>query len=115
MHSIEKIGEGTVNITLTRGDSLFLQIDLVKNDEPYIPGPEASLRFAMKQRYKDPDEEVVLVKSIPISTMILEIAPEDTKTLVMGKTYVYDIELTDEQGHVDTFVKGTFTIGEEVI
>ena len=69
----------------------------------------------MKAKYKDPDDAVVLVKNIPVDTLILEIEPEDTKPLTMKKTYVYDIQLTDENGFVDTFIQGTFKIGEEVI
>ena len=115
MHSIEKINDVKYDITLTRGDSLFLQLELVKNEHPYTPDPEATVRFAMKYKYKDPDEDAVIVKPIPVDTLLLEIDPEDTKGLMMGKTYVYDIEITDEAGFVDTFIKGNFTIGEEVI
>ena len=102
------------DITLTRGDSLFLQISLKKNGEPYTPAEGSRIRFAMKQSYKDPDSEVLLEKQIPLDTLILEFEPQDTKPFPMGKTYVYDIELTDEHGHVDTFIQGTFTIGKEV-
>ena len=103
------------DITLTRGDSLFLQLNLTKDGEPYIPQIGSTVRFAMKARYTDPDEKVVLVKQIPIDTLILEIEPEDTKSLPMKKTYVYDIELTDALEHKYTFLFGTFTIGEEVL
>lgn len=101
------------DITLTRGDSLFLQLSLSKSGEPYTPDVGSAIRFAMKEKYTD--EEVVLNKPIPIDTLLLEIEPEDTKDLIMKKTYVYDIQLTDENGYVDTFISGTFTIGEEVM
>lgn len=110
MHSID----GT-DITLTRGDSLFIQLELKRNGEPYIPDPEAHIRFAMKAKYKDPDTSVVLTKNIPVDTLILEIDPADTKELAMGKTYVYDIQLTDENGSVDTFISGRWTVGNEVL
>ena len=103
------------DITLTRGDSLSIQIALEKDGDPYTPAYGSSIRFAMKAKYKDPDTDVVLVKNIPIDTLQLDFEPEDTKDLVMGKTYVYDIQLTDENGFVDTFIQGTFTIGNEVI
>ncbi len=103
------------DITLTRGDSLFLQLKLVKNGEEYIPEEGSSIRFAMKAKYTDSDDKVVLVKQIPIDTLILEIEPQDTKELPMKKTYVYDIQLTDSLGHKDTFLFGTFTTGEEVL
>lgn len=103
------------DITLTRGDSLFLQLNLTKDGEPYTPENGSIVRFAMKAKYTDPDEKVVLVKNIPIDTMILEIEPEDTKNLPMKKTYVYDIQLTDALGHIYTFLFGTLTLGEEVL
>lgn len=110
MHSIS----GT-DITLTRGDSLAIQLALEKDGNPYTPDIGSVIRFAMKAKYKDPDSEVVLIKNVPIDTLLLEFEPEDTKDLTMGKTYVYDIQLTDENGQVDTFISGTFTVGEEVI
>ena len=103
------------DIILTRGDSLFLQLSLQKNGEPYTPDSGSVILFAMKAKYTDSDADVVLVKNVPIDTLILEIEPEDTKPLVMKKSYVYDIQLTDENGFVDTFIQGKFKIGEEVI
>ena len=115
MFDITKTEEG-YDITLTRGDSLPLQLaNLQKNNEPYTPDPEDSIRFAMKQKYKDPDEEVVLLKEISPDTLILNILPEDTKGLPMGKSYVYDIQITDKYGFVATFIEGIFTIGKEVM
>ena len=103
------------DITLTRGDSLVLNLQLTKNGEPYVPEQGSEIRFAMKKRYTDADEDVVLLKTIPIDTLILEIEPEDTKELTMNKAYVYDIQLTDSSGRVDTFLSGKFTVGEEVL
>ncbi len=103
------------NITLTRGDSMIIQVSLLKDDEPYVPAPGSSVRFAMKRKYSDPDSEVVLVKTIPIDTLLLKFEPEDTKPLPMKSKYVYDIQLTDETGFVDTFIEGKFIVGEEVI
>ena len=115
MYEITKTEVG-YDITLTRGDSLPLQLtNLQKNDEPYDPDPEDVIRFAMKRKYKDPNEDFVLVKEISPDTLILNIAPEDTKELPMGKTYVYDIQITDKYGFVATFIEGNFTIGNEVL
>ena len=112
-HEVIKTSSG-YDITLTRGDSLFLELALMKNDEPYVPQEGSRVRFAMKRSYNDPDSEVLLEKTIPLDTMILEFEPSDTKPLQMGKSFVYDIEITDEMGHVDTFISGKFTIGKEV-
>lgn len=103
------------DISLTRGDTLLLQINLTKNGEPFIPEEGSSIRFAMKAKYTDPDDRVIINKNIPIDTLILELEPSDTKNLPMKKTYVYDIELTNPLGHVYTFLFGTLTITEEVL
>ena len=116
MHSIVTRKEGNKtyhDITLTRGDTLFLQLSLTKNGQSYTPDQQASVRFAMKSKYTD--EEPVLLKTVPIDTLLLQIASADTKPLKMKKTYVYDIELTDENGYVDTFIEGNFTVDEEVM
>ena len=115
MYEITKTEVG-YDITLTRGDSLPLQLtNLKKNGTAYTPDPEDVIRFAMKRKYKDPDEDVVLVKEISPDTLILNIDPEDTKELPMGKSFVYDIQITDKYGFVATFIEGNFTIGSEVL
>lgn len=100
------------DISLTRGDSLFLTVELTNQDgSSYTPVEGDSIRFAMKKRYKDP--ECLILKQIPTSMMVLGIDPEDTKNLSFG-TYVYDIELTDHLGNVATPIIGTFKVTEEV-
>lgn len=103
------------DITLTRGDSLFLQVEMNKNGNKVQPKEGESVRFAMKYRYTDPDEKVLIHKQIPLDTLLLEIKPEDTKPLKFNKTYVYDIQYTDIDGRVDTFINGTITLTEEVL
>lgn len=114
MYEIKKISDKIVNISLTRGDSFFLQVNLTKGDEPFTPEEGSSLRFAFKRKYTDPID-TALVKSIPISTQLLELKPEDTKPYPMKKDYVYEIAYIDAAGHEDTFLKGTFTLTEEVV
>lgn len=102
------------NIDLTRGDTGLFNITLVDKDgQPYIPEEGSTLRFAMSSKYFSERGEVLILKDIPIETMQLEIEPSDTKGLKAG-TYKYDIELTDEVGHVSTVVMANFTISKEV-
>ena len=110
MYKIEKN-----DITLTRGDTLYVQITLTKDGEPYVPQEGDTIRFAMKKSYKDPDSEVLINKQVPIDTLMLEIDPEDTKSLSMQKTYVYDLEITTSIGEVYTFIAGKFKLTEEVL
>lgn len=92
-------------ITLTRGDTFSALITITDLNGDRI-------RFAMKNDYND--ETPLLIKEIPIDTMILTLNPEDTKHLPFGK-YVYDIELTKATGEVDTFItKAILKLTEEV-
>ena len=102
-------------ITLTRGDTLKAQISITDKDgNPYEIQPGDTVRFAMKRNYSDPDSEVLIEKNIPTNTLILQLDPEDTKTLPFGN-YVYDIQLTNTMGEVDTFItKATLVLTEEV-
>lgn len=105
--------DGT-SIRLTRGDSFYCQVGMKNREDgtDYIPQTGDVVRFALKKKYKD--ETPLILKDIPISTLILHLEPEDTKNLEYGD-YVYDIELTKANGDVDTFIeKAKFKISEEV-
>lgn len=100
--------DGTT-ITMTRGDTVTIQIEMKRGSETYTPQEGDVIRFAAKKpmlnmsrtEYVDP---VPLVrKTIPNDTLILSIQPNDTKALAFGE-YVYDIELTYANGNVDTFI-----------
>lgn len=100
------------NITLTRGDTLYLTVLMTKNGVSYTPVEGEKVRFAMKKKIDD--EEPLILKDIPIDTMTLKLVPEDTKTLKYG-SYKYDIEYTSVDGDVDTFIgPANFNITEEV-
>lgn len=110
MYTVKK-----TSIFLTRGDTFKAQITITDKDgNPYEPQPGDSVRFAMKKKYDDPDTQVLIVKNIPIDTLILTLEPEDTKGLDFGN-YVYDIQLTTANGDIDTFIaKASLTLTEEV-
>lgn len=108
--------DGT-RITMTRGDTVIIDVSITMEDgTPYIPQEGDSLRFAVKKDYFD--DEVLILKDIPISTMQLRIDPEDTKPLDMGAKkglFKYDIQLTTADGRVDTVIpRATLVILEEV-
>lgn len=107
--------DGTT-IYLTRGDTFEALVEAILPDsegaELYVPVEGDSVRFAMKADYED--EEPLVVKDIPIDTMLLVLTPEDTKSLPFGR-YVYDIQITYADGKVDTFItKGRLRLTEEV-
>jgi hypothetical protein len=107
-------------ITMTRGDTLLVAVSMVKDGEDYLPTSGDVVRFAVKNKkmtmgnkeYSDP--EPIILKNIPIATMVLELEPEDTKNLSFGE-YVYDIEITFANGRVDTFITNSpFILAPEV-
>lgn len=71
-------------ITLTRGDTFEALVSATKRDgTQYIPVAGDTIRFAMKENYDDP--RPLLVKDIPIDTMMLTLEPQDTADLNFGK------------------------------
>ena len=106
-----KINDKNKTITLVRGDTLRLIVNLYVGEEPYTPRYGDMLRFAMKQTYQS--NKVLIHKNIPIDSCELTINPNDTKKLAFGK-YVYDIEMTFANGDVDTFISGDFILSPEV-
>lgn len=101
------------DIYLTRGDTLYLEITINRQDgTEYVIQEGDSVRFAMKKRVTDPTP--VLIKNIDPDSLIMKIFPEDTKSLPMKSEYYYDIELTQANGDVSTFISGKFIVTEEV-
>lgn len=108
-------------ITLTRGDSFSLQINLKVNGEDYVPYEGDIVTFRLKRNMMDSkhtrylDEKPFIQKRIPSNTMILDLIPADTKKLPFG-TYVYDLEITfGVTGQVYTFINNAiFNIVPEV-
>ena len=100
--------DGT-KIYLTRGDTFYSTITMTRNGEEYTPQEGDSLRFVLKRadmvnnRSAYKDARPLIDIPIPIETCILKIEPEHTKPLKFGN-YVYDIEITFENGDVDTFI-----------
>lgn len=107
-------------ITLTRGDTLILHLNLTVDGEPYESNPEDSIRFALKSdkvlaNKEYSDKEPLILKDIPTNTLELKIDPEDTKSLPFGN-YKYDIEFRRaSDGFVRTFIADAdFVISREV-
>lgn len=108
--SVKTVG---TNIFMTRGDTLRIKINITNgNGEPYIPVDGDTMRFAAKKEYTD--ESPCITKDIPCDTCVLHLEPSDTKGLEQPCTYLYEIEMTLNDGTVDTFIKGKLNITEEV-
>lgn len=89
-------------IFLTRGDTFKAHLTINNpNGTEYTPQEGDTIRFALKENIED--QECLILRDIPIDTMLLVLNPEDTKGLEFG-SYVYDIQLTKANGDVDTFI-----------
>ena len=100
--------DGT-SITMTRGDTLIVDVTMTRDGSNYTPQEGDVILFAVKNtamvgggaNYKD--AEPILERVIPNATCQLVLIPDDTKSLKFG-TYVYDISITFADGGVDTFI-----------
>ena len=106
------INNDTKEIFLTRGDTLKVTINLLKDGLLYQPEEGDVIRFAMKKNF-DRRARVLINKVIPNDTLELHLEPEDTKKYNFGD-YVYDIQITFANGDVYTFIKGVIRLEEEV-
>lgn len=89
-------------ISVTEGDSLWTKLSLVDSDgNDYVPDPNDIIRFALKKSTKDSEAHLV-EKIIPNDTLELRLDPEDTN--FPPGDYYYDIEVTLNNGFVDTVV-----------
>ena len=106
-------------ITMTRGDTLRIKVDITVDGETYEPVNGDVVRFALKHdslnstKTEFTDTEPLVLKTIPNETLVLELEPEDTKSLGFGK-YAYDIQITFEDGTVDTFISDRVVLTKEV-
>lgn len=105
------INNRTKKITLVKGDTLKVQIEIIVDNEIYTPETNDVIRFAMKRSYDD--SSVLVEKVISNDTLMLKLDSSDTKRLTSGK-YVYDIEITFTNGDVDTFIRGEIELLPEV-
>lgn len=105
------------NIILTRGDSLVTSVTIYdESGQIYQPGEHDVVRFALKEKYNDNDP--IILKVIPNDTMVLRLESSDTKLLNQPASYVYDIQITIDdgtsEGFVCTFISGKLNTKEEV-
>ena len=98
-------------ITMTRGDTAVLKLDIINEQGiPYVPTDGDVVLFTLKRNVMEKD--VILQKSMVDGKIIIH--PQDTSHLEYGQ-YVYDVELTKENGFVATVIPPSrFVIAEEV-
>ena len=102
-------------ITVTRGDTLSLEITLTNPDgTPYEYESGDTIRFAISEGYEsDINYHLIYEQSFSAETLTFSMPAEETKKL-RYKTYNYDIELTHADGSVDTVISSQISVIGEV-
>lgn len=96
-------------IILTRGDSAHFEIEVVDSKGNPVELPDTTtVTFTVKQSIND--KTALITKH----GLAVNIDPADTSTLEYG-TYVYDVQLTYQDGAVDTIITpSSFIVTGEV-
>lgn len=102
-------------ITITKGDTLSLEIELTEADGSayqYVEGD--MLRFAISEAYEgDINYHLIYEDSFAADHMNFVMSANETENL-RYKTYNYDIELTRSDGTVDTVISSQLVVTGEV-
>lgn len=105
-------------ISMIRGDTAKIHVEITNPDgTEYVVQEHDVIRFAVKKKFTD--DEVLIHRLVDNETGLLVIEPEDTEDLEMGNgcgtkgQYVYDIQITQVDGTVDTFIRGVLKLLEE--
>lgn len=113
------------NMTLTKGDTLTLTVALYHETppippateptvEPYTPEEGDVIRFAVSSGYLGATGyELKYSTTIPHDTLTFTMPASETGKLAYT-TYNYDVEITHQDGAVDTFISAKLTIVGEV-
>ncbi len=98
-------------ISLTRGDTAYLNISVEIDGKPYDMQEGDALTLSIK---KSTSDEMPVVQKMITSGTTIHIEPQDTDDLAFGK-YKYDVQLDKANGDVFTIIEPTaFVILEEV-
>lgn len=97
------------DISLSRGNTAVIDVNIFKDDEPYTLREGESIVFNLKRSCEF--NSVVLSKESDTNSFIFN--PIDTAPLGLG-VYDYSITYFGDNGEIDTFITGKFTIMCEV-
>lgn len=114
-YSIKTISPSKANITLIRGDSLILTLNIERNGTAYQPQDGDVAVFTVRRNYKETSVGKPIIQKVInlMENAELIIEPYDTSGLAYGE-YKYDIQLNFADGTVDTALMGLFTLDKEV-
>lgn len=88
-------------ISLTRGDTAYLSLNLTNNGEPYEFKDGDTVTLTVKKNYDE--EENYLFQKVVAGGDTIVIEPQDTKPYDYG-SYIYDVQVNTAIGEVFTVV-----------
>lgn len=95
------------DLWITRGDDIFLDLELRQPSFPYdkyeLGEKDFSLFSVRKTRDEDIDDNNPILFQVPVTNGKIHISPEDTETLDFGD-YIYDIQITFSDGSINTVI-----------
>ena len=96
------------NIELTRGDTAHIPIET-----DYEFQQNDVVKFSVKADFEDTAYKIQKkITYFDGNIVTIHLTPQDTR--LSPGVYVYDCQLNNSMGEVDTFLSGTFTILQEV-
>lgn len=99
------------DISLTRGDTAYISLNLTNNGEPYEFKDGDTVTFTVKENYDE--EENYLFQKVVAAGDTIVIEPIDTKPYEYGR-YIYDVQVNTAVGEVFTVIgPGTFKLTKE--
>ena len=101
------------NITLTRGDTLTLTVSITKDGHPYVLQEGDVVRFALSIGYVGKKGYKKIMTQTLNNSLTITIPAETTKAFTED-SYNYDIQITHNDGSVDTFISAKLKLKDEV-
>lgn len=104
----------STRLEMYRGDTRFIQVTTT------VEGlPSADVRFTAKRSTKDTDLEAIISKvsgiGIDVVDYIAVITIDPTDTILLSpQTLVWDVQVTDSSGQVQTIADGTLRIKADI-
>lgn len=114
-----KPATGYVDYEEYEGDTLEMSFNWKDSDGSYFDLTQYTARMQIKKKDTDPNALVTLTNGDGITlgdgyaNLYVLLTKEQTAALGKGK-YVYDIELTDDSGKVNTLVAGIIVLLQSV-
>lgn len=113
-----------VDITVYRGDTKRFTITIKDGDKVAIDISSYTFKFTVKENATDTQANAKIAKTVTtgghsdpthgITIISLSISDTDLPVTSSTQKYVYDMEMTDGDGNVRTFLKGNLIVLRDI-